>query len=100
MEKDNIARLPGVKEMTQAYDPTYSYVVIEHRMGAQGETDFLKIDEALSCFKKKIVNQELVKDPSTGAKRLIIKMKQLETEEIMMAILGTHLKTDFHCYIY
>ena len=51
-------------------------------------------------MKTEIVDQELVPDPSTGEKRLVIKMKLQETEEIMLAFLGTSLKDNFHCYIY
>jgi len=100
MKQDTINHRPGVAEMTPAYDPAYSYVVIEHRLGIKGQDNFLQVDAALSCLKKKIVDQKLVRDSATGEKRMIIKMKQQETEEIMMFILGTSLKKNFHCYVY
>ena len=101
MKQDTtINRPPGVAEMSQVYDPAYSYVVIEHRLGAKQKFGFLKVDEALSSLKTEIVNQELVLDPSTGEKRLVIKMKLQETEEIMLAFLGTRLTDNFYCYVY
>lgn len=101
MKQDTtINRPPGVAEMNQVYDPAYSYVVIEYRLGAKQKSGFLKVDEALSSLKTEIVDQELVPDPSTGENRLVIKMKLQETEEIMLAFLGTSLKDKFHCYIY
>ena len=101
MKQDTtINRPPGVAEMARVYDPAYSYVVIEHRLGGEQKAGFLKVDEALSSLKTEIVGQELVEDPSTGAKRLVIKMKLRETEEIMLAFLGTNLKDKFRCYIY
>jgi len=96
-KKDRLADGNGV---AWRYDPLYSYVVIEHRQGRAAHADFLQIEDALSGFKLKIVGQEQVKDPETGEERLIIKMKHQETEEIMMAILGSGLKEDFHCYVY
>lgn len=81
-------------------DASCSYVVIEHRLGIEGEADFSKIDEALSDLKAKILKQEVVRDPLTGENRLMIKMKHQETEEIMVTLLGTSLKKDFHCYVY
>ena len=93
-------RPPGLADMTRAYDPAYSYVVIEPRMEAGGKTGFKRVNEALSGLKTEIVDQELVKDASTGEKKLIVKMKHKETEEIMLAFLGTGLKEKFHCYIY
>ena len=96
----SINRPPGVVEMARAYDPAFSYVVIEQRPGAGHETGFQRVDEALSGLKPEIVDQELVKDPSTGEKRLVIKMKHRETEEIMLAFLGAGLKDKYHCYIY
>ncbi len=100
MELEANSRLAGQKGTIQIDDALFSYVVIEHRLGTAGHADFLKVNDALSCFKQKIVDQEQVKDPGTGEDRLIIKMKQQETEAIMMAILGSGLKEDFHCYVY
>ena len=41
MKQDTtINRPPGVAEMTQVYDPAYSYVVIEHRLGASKNPAF------------------------------------------------------------
>ena len=99
-EETTIKRPPGLTVMTQAYDPAFSYVVIEHRLEAGEKAGFQKIDDALFDLKPEIVNQELVTDPSSGEKKLVIKMKQQETEEIMLAFLGNSLKEDFHCYIY
>ena len=87
-------------EMAWDYDPAYSYVIIEHRLGIDGLADFSKIDEALSDLKSKILGQEVVRDPDSGEKRLIIRMKHQETEEIMLAFLGAGLKEKFHCYVY
>ena len=81
-------------------DDSCSYVVIEHRLGIAGQDDFSRIDEALSGLKSKILDQEVVRDPLTGENRLIVKMKHQETEEIMVTLLGTSLKKDFHCYVY
>lgn len=100
MKQDTTNHRPDKKPLMQAYNPSYSYVVIEHRMEAGGEPNFLKVDEALSCLGKKIINKELVRDPSTGGKKLIVKMKQQETEELMMTILGSSLIDNFHCYVY
>ena len=99
-EETTIKRPPGLTVMTQAYDPAFSYMVIEHRLEARENAGFQRIDDALSGLKPEIVNQELVTDPSSGEKKLVIKMKQQETEEIMLAFLGNSLKEDFHCYIY
>lgn len=90
----------GVAGMSQAYDPAYSYVVIEHRLEARETDGFQKVDEALSGLRTDIVDQELVTDPSTGKNRLVIKMKQQETEEIMLVFLGIGLKENFRCYVY
>ena len=101
MKQDTTINRPsGVAEMAQVYDPAYSYVVIEHRLGAKQRSGFLKVDEALSSLKTEIVDQELVQDLSTGEKRLLIKMKLQETEEIVLAFLGTSLKENFNCYVY
>jgi hypothetical protein len=101
MNKETPMERPrGVAGMSQAYDPAFSYVVIEHRLEAREEEGFQPIDEALSGLKTDIVDQALVTDPSTGKKRLVIKMKQQETEEIMLAFLGTGLKENFRCYVY
>jgi hypothetical protein len=86
--------------MTHAYDPAYSYVVIEQRFQAGQKTGFERVDGALSGLKTEIVDQEMVKDPATGENRLIIKMRHQETEEIMLAILGSGLKENYHCYVY
>ena len=86
--------------MSQAYDPAYSYVVIEHRLGAKQKAGYLIVEEALFSLRTAIIDQELVQDPATGEIRLVIKMKQQETEEIVMAFLGTDLKDKFHCYVY
>ncbi|MCG6908796.1 MAG: hypothetical protein LJE94_01580 [Deltaproteobacteria bacterium] len=90
--------MPG--EMRCGYDPSFSYVVIEHRLGLEGPADFIRIQEALSGLKKKIIRQEVVRDPATGENRLVIQMKRQETEEIMLTILGSGLKRDFRCYVY
>jgi len=37
---------------------------------------------------------------ASGEKKLIIKMKHQETEEIMLAFLGAGLKENYHCYVY
>ena len=92
-------RPPLLADTTQAYDPAYSYVVIEQRFEAGQKTGFDRIDEALSGLKK-IVDQEMVKDPSTGETRLIVRMKHQETEEIMLAILRAGLKENYHFYVY
>jgi len=93
-------RLPDGQESLRSFDPIYSYVVIERRLGTVGHADFLRVEEALSGFKSKIVDREKTVDRSTGEERLIIKMKHQETEVIMMTILGSGLKKDFHCYVY
>ena len=99
-EETTIKRPPGLTVMTQAYDPAFSYVVIEHRLEAGGKAGFQTIDDALSDLKPEIVHQELVTDPSSGEKKLVIKMKQQETEEIMLVFLGTSLKEKYRCYVY
>ena len=97
-EETTLNQPPGLADMTQTYDPAFSYVVIEHRL--EDKTGFQKVNHALSGLKTEIIDQELVKDPVTGEKRLVIKMKHQETEEIMLAFLGTGLKESFHCYVY
>lgn len=99
-EDTTISPPPGLAEMTQAYDSAFSYVVIEKRLGARGTSGFQKIDDALFGLKTEIVDQELVADPRTGDKRLVIKMKHQETEEIMLAFLGAGLEEQYHCYVY
>lgn len=101
MEREPFTHRPPVlADMTQAYDPAYSYVVIEQRFEAGQKTGFDRIDEALSGLKTEIVDQEMVKDPSTGETRLIVRMRHQETEEIMLAILRAGLKENYHCYVY
>ena len=95
-----INRPPGLTDMTRTYDPAYSYVVVEQRLEAGESVGFQRVNAALSGLKAEIVEQELVEDPSTGEKKLIIKMKHQETEEIMLAFLGAGLKEDYHCYVY
>jgi len=95
-----INRPPGLADMTRTYDPAYSYVVVEQRLEAGENVGFQSVDEALSSLKAEIVDQELVSDPSTGEKKLIIKMKHQETEEIMLAFLGAGLKESYRCYVY
>ena len=95
-----ISRPPGLADMDQSYDPAFSYMVIEHHREAGERAGFQKVKAALSGLKTEIINQELVIDPATGDKRLIIKMKHQETEEIMLAFLGAGLKEEFHCYVY
>ncbi|MEN8246711.1 MAG: hypothetical protein ABFS43_17630 [Thermodesulfobacteriota bacterium] len=99
-EDTTIPPPPGLAEMNQAYDSAFSYVVIEQRLEAGGASGFQKVDDALFGLKTEIVDQELVADPRTGDKRLVIKMKHQETEEIMLAFLGAGLKENYHCYVY
>jgi len=96
----SINRPPGLADMSRTYDPAYSYVVVEQRLEAGENVGFQRVDEALPGLKTEIVDQELVEDPSTGEKKLIIKMKHQETEEIMLAFLGAGLKENYHCYVY
>ena len=98
--ENNNGHLRDEKGGIQSHDPLFSYVVIEHRLGSAGDTDFLKVEEALSRCRLKIVGREWVNDPSTGQERLRIKLKHQETEEIMMAILASGLKEDYRCYVY
>ena len=93
-------RPSGLTDMTQGYDPAYSYVVIEQRVEGGGRAGFERANQALSGLAMEIVDQELVTDPSTGECRLVIKMKQQETEAILLALLGTDLKENYHCYVY
>jgi hypothetical protein len=97
-EETSLSRQPGLADMTRAYDAAFSYVVIEHRL--ENNTGFQKINDALSGLKSEIIDQELVEDSATGEKRLVIKMKHQEAEEIMLAFLGAGLKEEYHCYIY
>ena len=99
-EKTNLNPPPGLAQMTQAYDAAYSYVVIEQRLEAGEGVGFQTVDLALAGLKTEIIDQELVNDPATGQKRMVIKMKHQETEEIMLAFLGTDLVDKFHCYVY
>jgi len=90
----------SLEEIEKQFDPGFSYMVIENRLNAAGETDFTRIEEALDDFKSQILRQECVRDPSSGKLRLVVTMEHQETEAIMMAILGTSLKKDYHCYVY
>lgn len=99
-EDTTIPPPPGLAEMIQAYDAAFSYVVIEQRPEAGDTSGFQKVDDALLGLKTEIVDQELVADPRTGDKRLVIKMTRQETEEIMLAFLGAGLEAHFHCYVY
>jgi hypothetical protein len=101
MKTDTFTKRPPVlADMTQVYDPAYSYVVIEQRLEVGEKAGFQRVNEALFGLETEIVDQELVKDPSTGENKLIIKMKHQETEEIMLALLGAGLKKNYHCYVY
>ena len=101
MKKETTAKQPpGLAGMTRAYDPTFSYVVVEQRLVTGGKAGFQEVDKALSDLKTEIIHQEAVTDPATGDEKLIIKMKYQETEEIMLAFLGAGIKEKFHCYIY
>lgn len=96
----SINRPQGLADMSRTYDPAYSYVVVEQRLEAGENIGFQSVNEALSGLKTEIVDQEVVEDPSTGEKKLIIKMKHQETEAIMLAFLGASLKEKYHCYVY
>ena len=101
MKSETIINRPqGLADMTRSYDPSYSYVVVEQRLEAGETVGFQSVHEALAGLKAEIVDQELIDNPSTGEKKLIIKMKHQETEEIMLAFLGAGLKEDYHCYVY
>ena len=101
MKEETISSSPSwVAEMTRTYDPAYSYVVIEHHLKAEDDAGFQKVDDSLSALRKEIIDRELVRDPSTGEQRLVIKMKRREAEEIMLIFLGAGLKEHYRCYIY
>ena len=88
------------EDIKRAFEPAYSYIVIECRRPAGDENPFSKAEKALLDLSKQVLNRQVYRDQVTGRKMLIVQMERQDTEEIMLEFLKTNLKKDFNCYVY
>ena len=88
------------EKIKAAFDPAFSYIVIEDKGGYFDDPAFLKVDEALLDLDQQILHRKVCVDQKTGRKLLIVRMEHQDTEEIMLKFLKTSLGKDFNCYVY
>ncbi len=88
------------EKIKATFDPAFSYIIIEDKIGSIDDPTFLKVDEALSDLDKQVLHRKVCVDQNTGRNILIVKMEHQDTEEIMLKFLKTSLKRDFNCYVY